>query len=114
MGRISIAAAAAVLVSGFFLSGNADAHQQQVQVMRGGQTASISEVREARVQVFRGAPSKTMAAVDKAEPAVEIVSAGSKIWFVDRAADELRVCRLVKTTQVGEHRIDCHARALPR
>lgn len=119
MSAIRIIAVSAVLAAGLAQAGIASAHQQDVQVIRGGgQSASISEVREARVQVFRGAPAVTLAALvsdasgDK--PAVEIVSTGSKIWFVDRAAGKLSVCRLVKTTQVGEHRINCNSRTLPR
>ena len=118
MGTIRIAAASAVLVTGLLHVGGAEAHQQDVQVMRAGQPASISEVRESRVQVFRGAPSIMRSAVDNTASGphsnVETVSSGSKIWFVDRATDTLSVCRLVKTTQVGGHRIECHARALPR
>lgn len=119
MNAIRIVAASAVLAAGLAPTGIANAHQQDVQVVRGGGApASITEVREARVQVFRGAPAATLAALDSPrhdeKSAVEIVSSGSKIWFVDRAAGKLSVCRLVKTTQVGEHRIDCNSRTLPR
>ena len=32
----------------------------------------------------------------------------------DQATGKLRMCRLAATTQVGENRIDCQSRALPR
>jgi hypothetical protein len=119
MSAIRTIAVSAVLAAGLAQAGVASAHQQDVQVIRGGgQSATISEVREARVQVFRGAPAATLAVLGRDvsgdKQAVEIVSSGSKIWFVDRAASKLSVCRLVKTTQVGEHRIDCESRTLPR
>ncbi|MDH3738781.1 MAG: hypothetical protein OER92_06270 [Alphaproteobacteria bacterium] len=117
MATIRVSAASAILVAALFQAGGADAQRQNVQIVRGGQPTSISEVRESDVRVFRGTPSTEMVAADHGapEPAFDIqaVSSGSKIWFVDRAAGKLSVCSLVKTTQVGERRIDCYSRSLP-
>lgn len=117
MSAVRIVAASAILAAGLWQAGDARAHQQDVQIVRGGQPASIAEVREAGVQVFRGTPAATAVAFDRdtrdANQTVETVASGSKVWFIDRAADKLRVCRLVKTTQVGEHRIECQSRGLP-
>ncbi len=118
MGPVRIIAMSAVLVAGLSQTGVASAHPHKVQVVRGGQPASIAETQEARVQVFRGSPAAMPFALESnstgAEPIAVAVSSGSRIWFVDRAAGTLSVCRLVSTTQVGEHRIDCQSRALPR
>ena len=117
MGPVQIIAMSAVLVAGLSQTGVASAHPHNVQVVRGGQPASIAETQEARVQVFRGSPAAMPVALESkstgAEPITVAVSSGSRIWFVDRAAGTLSVCRLVSTTQVGEHRIDCQSRALP-
>ncbi len=119
MSLVRIVALSSILAAAFVQAGAANAHTPDVLVVRGGgQSASISEVRESRVQVFRGAPVVNIAALETAlsddSPPIETVSSGSKIWFVDRAAGKLTACRLAKTTQVGEHRIDCYARTLPR
>ncbi len=118
MGTVRIVAVSAILATGLLQAGGASAHPHDVKIMRGGQPASIAESRDANVRVFRGTPTATLAAFDgelrEATPIVEAVSAGSKIWFVDRVAGKLSVCRLASTTQVGEHRIDCHSRAIPR
>lgn len=119
MGAIRLVAVSAILVTGLAQASVANALSQDVRIVRGGgQSASITEVQEAGVRVFRGAPMTRLAALDgnnpDPKPSVQALSSGSKIWFVDRAASRLSVCRLAKTTQVGEHRIDCNSRALPR
>ncbi len=118
MGSIRMIAVSAVLTAGLFSAGAATAQDRDVQIVRGGQTAGIIESREANVRVFRGSPATTTApaerAMAEASAANGIVTAGSRVWFVDHAAGTLRTCRLAATTQVGEHRIDCHSRALPR
>ena len=118
MGSIRMIAVSAVLTAGLFQAGAANAQDRDIQVVRGGQSASIIETREASVRVFRGTSTNKLAVADRgmasAAPAGDVIVSGSKIWFVDHDANKLRLCRLVKTTQVGEHRIDCNARALPR
>lgn len=118
MGKAQIIAVAAIAAAAITDGGAATAQTGDVQVVRGGQSASIVETQEAAVQVFRGVAATTTAPsfsqIADAATAGEVISSGSRIWFVDHAARKLRVCRLVKTTQVGEHRIDCHARGLPR
>ena len=118
MGSIRMIAVSALLTVGLLPAGAANAQDRDVQVVRGGQTAGIIETREANVRVFRGSPATTTApaARQKADTTSEsgIVTAGSKVWFVDQATGKLRVCRMEKTTQVGEHRIACQSRALPR
>ena len=118
MGSARIFAVAAILATGILPTGVATAHTDKIQIVRGDQPASIIETRESNVRVYRGSSTAAPAAMDRqvanARPIAEIVSSGSRIWFVDRAAGTLSVCRLVSTTQVGEHRIDCHAGALPR
>ncbi len=118
MGSIRMIAVSGLLAAGLFQAGAADAQDRDVQVVRGGQPASITETREANVRVFRGSPATTTAPADhklvSSEPVDDVVTAGSKVWLVDQATGKLRVCRLAATTQVGEHRIDCHTRALPR
>jgi hypothetical protein len=102
------------MVAGGFHAGDAFAHQQDVQIVRGGAPASIIETLEANVRVFRGTPVAIARKPAGAQPINQVVAAGSRIWIVDRATDKLSVCRLVSTTQVGEHRIDCQAATLPR
>ena len=118
MGSIRMIAVSAVLTAGLFQAGAANAQDRDVQIVRGGQSASIIETREVNVRVFRGTPTNKLAVVDRrmasATPVGDVVVSGSNVWLVDGAADKLSVCRLVKTTQVGEYRIDCNARALPR
>jgi hypothetical protein len=118
MRAIRIVAVSAVLVAGLAQASVANALSQDVRIVRGGQPASITEVQEAGVRVFRGTPMTRLASLDgnnpDPKPSVQALSSGSNIWFVDRAAGELSVCRLAKTTQIGEHRIDCYSRALPR
>jgi hypothetical protein len=118
MGSIRMIAVSALLTIGLLQAGPANAQDRDVQVVRGGQSASIIETREANVRIFRGSPATTTAPADRQKAGArsnsDIVTAGSRVWYVDRAAGNLSVCRLVKTTQVSEHRIDCHARALPR
>jgi hypothetical protein len=118
MGSIRMIAVSAVLTAGLFQAGAANAQNSDVQIVRGGQSASIIETREANVRVFRGTPAKKLAVTDRrmasTTPIEQVVTSGSKVWFVDHAAGELRMCRLAATTQVGEIRIDCHSRALPR
>lgn len=118
MGSIRIIAVSAVLTIGLLQAGAAGAQDRDVQVVRGGQSASIIETREANVRVFRGTPAKTSAPADRqmasARSTGDTVAGGSNVWMVDRGASELSVCRLVKTTQVSEYRIDCRARGLPR
>ena len=118
MRTIRFVAVSAILAAGLLHVGGASAHQQDVQIVRGGQPASILLVREANVQVFRGTPAPAAAAFEGRARDVgqkfDIVASGSKFWFADRASGTLGVCRLVKTTQVGEHRIECQSRALPR
>lgn len=116
MGPVRAVAVAAVLVGALFQAGAVSAHPNGVQIVRGGQPASIVETREASVRVFRGAPAAKLAVLDgnavAPRPIVKTVSSGSNIWFVDRVAGKLSVCRLAATTQVGERRIDCYARDL--
>ena len=112
-----IIAIAATVAFGVLYAGGASAQTSDVRIVRGGQPASIAETREAGVRVFRGMPGPEQIAT--AEPAVaaskvELVGAGSSVWLVDHEAGWLQVCSLVSTTQVGERRIDCHSRALPR
>ena len=118
MGSFRIIAVSAVLVTGILQAGAAGAQGRDVQIVRGGQPAGIIETREARVRVYRGSPAATPVAFDNRSAGAEtidpVVSSGSRVWFVDRAAGKLSVCRMVKTTQVGEYRIDCQGRALPR
>ena len=118
MGAIRMIAVSAVLTAGLVQAGAASAQDRDVQVVRGGQSASIIETREANVRVFRGSPATTTAPADRkmaeASTADGIVTAGSKVWFVDQATGKLRVCRMTPTTQVGEYRIDCQSRNLPR
>jgi hypothetical protein len=115
MGLIRMIAVSAVLTVGLFQAGAASAQDRDVQIVRGGQTASIVETREARVRVYRGSPAATPVAFDSRTAGADpVVSSGSRVWFVDRAANTLSVCRMVKTTQVGEYRIDCQGRGLPR
>lgn len=82
--------------------------------MRGGQPASIIETQAAGVRVYRGpAVAKPAAIAGEAADAkavLQVVSAGSRVWIVDRAAGRLSVCRLMATTQHGKHKIDCLAR----
>jgi len=114
MGSYKFIAATAVLAVGIIQSGAAGAQQNNVQIVRGGQPASIIETQEAGVRVYRGsATAKPAVVADKAVDAIaQVVSAGSRVWIVDRAASRVSVCRLVSTTQVGERRIDCHTRPL--
>lgn len=118
MGSIRMIAVSAVLSIGLLQAGSATAQDGNVQIVRGGQTASIIETREANVRVFRGSPATTTAPADhkmaETRSTGDIVAAGSRVWFVDEATGTLKVCRLVATTQVGEDRIDCQSRALPR
>lgn len=99
-----------------FQAGAAGAHPNDVQIVRGGQPASIIETQEAGVRVYRGpAVAKPAAVADRAaggRSTVQVVSAGSRVWIVDRAAGKLSVCRLVATTQSGENKIDCLTRPL--
>ncbi len=115
MGTIRTIVVSAGLAGSLLQAGAVNAQSGDVQTVRGGQPASIVETREVNVRVFRGTPA---AAFDRqiasAKPIGQVVTSGSKVWLVDRAAGKLRVCRLAATTQVGEHRIDCHSRALPR
>ena len=118
MGSGRIFAVAAILAVGILPAGVANAHTGDVQIVRGGQPASIIQTQEVNVRVFRGTSTNKLAVADRgmasAAPAGDVIESGSKVWFVDHDANKLRLCRLVKTTQVGEHRIDCNARALPR
>lgn len=113
MSSARITAVLALLAAGLLYAGPAAAQQQHVQIFRGGKTPSILETREANVQVFRGTPIAFVREAPAVRPHRKIVSAGSRVWFVDRAANELTVCRLVATTQVGERRIDCRSGVLP-
>ena len=47
------------IAGALFQAGAASAHPTGVQVVRGGQPASIVETQEANVQVFRGMPAAT-------------------------------------------------------
>ncbi len=118
MGSIRMIAVFALLTAGLLSAGVANAQDREVQIVRGGQTAGIIETREANVRVFRGSPATTTAPATQqtAEtiPDSRIVTAGSKVWFVDQATGKLRMCRLAATTQVGEDRIACLTRTLPR
>lgn len=103
-----------------FQTGAADAHPNDVQIMRGGQPSSIIETQEAGVRVYRGtavakpAADAGRAAVAKngAEAAIQVVTAGSRVWIVNQVTGRLSVCRVLATTQHGEHKIDCLARRL--
>ena len=81
MGPGRIIAMSAVLVAGLSQTGVASAHPHNVQVVRGGQPASIAETQEARVQVFRGSPAAMPVALESkstsAEPIAVAVSSGS-------------------------------------
>lgn len=118
MGTIRMIAVSATLAVGLVQAGAANAQDREVQIVRGGQSAGIVETREADVRVFRGSPATTTAPADHklvgTQPVSKIVASGSKVWLVDQATGTLRVCQLVATTQVGERRIDCHVRGLPR
>jgi len=116
MRSFNIFAVSAVLAAGIFQTGAAGAHQNDVQVVRGGQPASIIETQEAGVRVYRGSAAARPAAVAGraagGEAIAQVVSAGSRVWIVDQAAGRLSVCRLVATTQIGENKIDCLTRPL--
>jgi hypothetical protein len=113
MGSFKIFAVSAILAAGMFQAGAAVAHPNDVQIVRGGQPASIIETQEAGVRVYRGpAVAKPAAVADGGRSTVQVVSAGSRVWIVDRAAGKLSVCRLVATTQSGENKIDCLTRPL--
>ena len=118
MGARRLVSFAAILAAGLLQAGVSSAQTGNVQIVRGGQPASINVTREANVSVFRGSPVAAPTATERqmasAASAETIVASGSRIWFVDRAAGTLQACRLEPTTQVGEHRIDCHTRTLPR
>jgi hypothetical protein len=116
MRSFQIIAVSAVLAAVGFQTGAAGAQPNDVQVVRGGQPASITETQEAGVRVYRGtAAAKPAADAGRAAGApaiVPVVSAGSRVWIVDHAAGRLSVCRLAATTQVGKLKIDCLSRPL--
>lgn len=118
MGTLKFIAISAAMAAGIFQTGIANAQSTNVLVVRGGQPASIAETREGTLQVYRGSSATVPVAFKGGSAGAEsmgrTVSAGSKIWIVDRAAGKLSVCRLASTTQIGEHRIDCHTGKLPR
>ena len=114
MDIIRVITVAATLAAALIFSGAASAQTGETQIVRGGQPASVAETREADVAVFRGTVSAAPAAAARQSAATQqIVGAGSQLWLIDRATATLTACRLVKTTQVGEHRIDCVAAGLP-
>ncbi len=117
MGSMRLIAVSMLAAAGMFQISGASAQSDDAQVVRGGKAATIIETQEASVRVFRGSPTMTVAVAETtvgAAPIGDVVSSGSTVWFVDREANKLQACRLVSTTQVGEHRIDCHSRSLPR
>lgn len=119
MGSVRMIALSTVIAVGIGQAGIASAHTLDVKVIRGGgQAASIIETQELGVQVFRGSPAVKLAAargnVSAVAPAKQVVSSGSKVWLIDRAAGTLSVCRLAHTTQLGKRRIACNSRPLPR
>lgn len=113
-----IAALSTVVAVAILSAGSALAHVPDVKVFRAGQPIGIIETREAAVQVFRGVPvarkGDEAAQPGATAPSVRAISAGANLWLVDAEGGAVSVCRLAKTTQVGEHRIDCETGLLPR
>ena len=67
-------------------------------------------------EILRGSSAPPPPAVAVGQPAADsadVVAAGNRVWFVDRAEGTLIGCRLINTSYVGVERIACSARDLP-
>jgi hypothetical protein len=107
----------AVIATGLLSASAISAASDNVQVFRAGLASGIVDSVEADVRVFRGA-GDVQAASDFTTPVrdnetPQVVAAGSKVWFVDRATDRLTTCRLRKTSYVSKYVIACQSRTLP-
>ena len=65
MVSVRIFAVATMLAVGILPAGVANAHTGDVQIVRGGQPASIIQTQEANVRVFRGTPITAPTGTDR-------------------------------------------------
>ena len=82
-----------------------------VAVYRGGSASVASPVTVHRGSAIRPAYLNSKSQVRSAS-GVETVG-GRQIWFVDRAQEELTICRAINTFNIGDRRIRCTRAALP-
>lgn len=74
--------------------------------------ATAADGAEREVLVLRGQGSPPAKMPVAAQPPAVRAFAGERLWLIDR--DRLVACRLERTTRVGERRIRCAERGLPR
>lgn len=77
--------------------------------------AAAAAAEPAAPEILRGsaAPPPPAVAGEPAADDTDVVAAGNRVWFVDRAEGTLVGCRLINTSYVGVERIACSARDLP-
>lgn len=66
------------------------------------------------VLVLRGTPAPRPAPVAEPARSAPVAVAGERLWLVDPEGGRLTACRLDRTSRIGERRIRCAERQLPR
>ncbi|MCX8100113.1 MAG: hypothetical protein RMK81_07380 [Geminicoccaceae bacterium] len=66
------------------------------------------------VLVLRGTPGPRPAPMPEPARSAPAVVAGERLWLVDPEGGRLAACRLERTSRIGERRIRCTERPLPR
>ena len=87
-----------------------------VVVYRGAEAETVRFDNRSGVTVVRGQPAaKLVEPVRKAaHTRVRRIRAGNTLWVVDGRGKRLVACQIRNTTQVGDRRIRCISRALPK
>ncbi len=113
--RISVLFAAVIGLAAFAGPVAADGNGSMV-VFRGADAETVRFDTRGGVTVVRGQPVvKPVQPVHKAAyTSIRRIRAGNTLWVVDGGGKRLVACQVRNTTQVGERRIRCTGRALPK
>ena len=79
-----------------------------VAVYRGRDASTVSPV-----TVYRGSAIRPRHLTAQAPSTAAETVGGRRIWFVDRAHDQLTSCRVINTFNVGDRRVRCTRGRLP-